>query len=116
LTHRDRHDDEVFVEGPHLFDAEQLEMQRALGERHERIERGLGRDAEVAKRTRLSQGASDEHLAVPLQRDLGIALAGRRAREAEMREAQPLTAQAEGEDRAFWFRALLILIHAIATG
>jgi hypothetical protein len=33
-----------------------------------------------------------------------------------MREAEPFATQAEGEDRAFLFGALLILIHAIATG
>ena len=55
FARRDGDDEQVRVEGAKVFDAEELELERAFGEVIQRAEGGLGGDAKIAQWTGLPE-------------------------------------------------------------
>src|SRR4029078_3731203 len=71
FARRDGDDEQIGIEGADMFDAEELEHQRAFGKIIECAEGGFGGDAKIAQWAGLPRRLSSEQRAIPLQRHLG---------------------------------------------
>src|SRR5688572_3990987 len=89
--------DDVGIEGAHELHAHQFEAEDALREGLYGLHGCFRAQPEIADRAGLSLGLADEPLPVVFQLDLNDASSGRRPRECEGTETQPLAA-------AGWFR------------